>query len=114
MARLPLDQALPMVRRDEMVVRKVASKSMSTFVERLRNAKIKPRCAVIVSGETNQRTSAILIYRHTQMNSACFVKLPRQPHRNLELTPFFSSGRSFQNRGRYDWHYTDENQSMAG
>jgi len=51
MARLPAERALPMVKRDEMLVRDAASKSVSTFIEDLRKAKASPRRAAIVSDD---------------------------------------------------------------
>jgi hypothetical protein len=57
MARLPLKEALPMVKRDEELVRKAASNSMSRFVEELRKAKVNPRWAAIVSDDEPARIS---------------------------------------------------------
>src|SRR5262245_49343135 len=51
MARLPVEEALPMVKRDEMLVREAASKSMSSFIEDLSKAKASPRRAAIVSDD---------------------------------------------------------------
>jgi hypothetical protein len=51
MARLPLGKALPMVKRDEALVRKAASKSVSSFIEGLRKSKMSPRNVAIVSDD---------------------------------------------------------------
>ena len=50
-ARLRLEKALPMVQRDETLVRKAATTSMSSFIERLRKSKMSPRHAAIVSDD---------------------------------------------------------------
>src|SRR5262249_16382407 len=51
MARFAPEKALPMVRRDEKLVREATSKSMSSFIASLRKAKVYPGCAAIVSDD---------------------------------------------------------------
>jgi hypothetical protein len=49
LARLLLEKALPVVKRDETLVREATSKSVAAFVESVRKAKVNPRFAAIVS-----------------------------------------------------------------
>jgi hypothetical protein len=83
MARLPLEKALSMVKRDEILVREAASKSLSRFIESLRKAKIKPRYAAIVSDDEPNQIGNPHLKAHADERRLlrCQRRLNRDPFR---------------------------------